>query len=515
MFTDLTIRAQALLSHARGVNPRWRQCFYALGLAAALFVGIPYFGPTTPATPATGGLALTDSSTLSEADATRYRLAFAAQSSGDYAGADSILAQVENPILMGHVLAERYLNPNYHATPTQLHAWLDRYGDHPGAARIAKLAASRGIQLGRASGRSEAALAGSGYIDHLGRSGMPDNWYEGLRHWKEAQYHDALPLFAAIGADESLSGWQRAAGYYWAFRAADKLGASREASRALNNAAQFPTTFYGLLAARQQGTLEITAQAPAVDASLRRDPHTIRAALLAQLDRSEAAEAELRLLYARVPLKQRAGIVTLASELSLPNLQVRLARLDILSPAQALFAAYPMPAFMAQAQHAVDPALLMAIARNESGFRSDVGSSAGAVGMMQMLPSTARAVERRTGMEVASSSLGGGVISRLSDPATSVRYGAEYLKLLAAEPAISGNLVRLLAGYNAGPGAVANWQMTGTQINDPLLYIESIPYAETRNYVMQVMAQYWVYQLLRGEQATSLAALDRGQWPKV
>jgi soluble lytic murein transglycosylase len=104
---------------------------------------------------------------------------------------------------------------------------------------------------------------------------------------------------------------------------------------------------------------------------------------------------------------------------------------------------------------------------------------------------------------------------RLADPEFSVRYGARYLSILMNKPAIKGDLVRMLAGYNAGPGAVAGWQNSTKTIDDPLLYIESIPYPETRNYVLQVMAQYWVYQQLLGENSTTLTAIARGQWPQI
>ncbi|MFM9889477.1 MAG: lytic transglycosylase domain-containing protein [Rickettsiales bacterium] len=490
----------------------WRWA-YAFALGMALFLAMPNPAPQASVAVAVNPAPANDPAQLAAADTVQYRLIFAAQDAGDFAAADAHIAQLTNHALLGHVLAERYLDPRYHASAAQLDQWLDRYRDHPGAARIAKLANGRGLQLARSAN----ALKGSGYIDHLGRSTMPDRWYEALSHWREADYDAAAPMFLAVADDASLSDWQRAAGYYWAYRASDRAGESRAAHRALAHAAEFPTTFYGLLANRAFGTPDLHASAPKVAENVRRNPHAQRAALLARLTKNDAAEAELRLLYAQVPDKLRPGIITLASELNLPNLQVRLARLPGLSASESLFAQYPMPGFMVDAQHAVDPSLLLAIARNESGFRADVGSSAGARGMMQMLPATARAVERKIGLaslQLASNeSLS--VVERLADPETSVRYGAEYIKLLSAEPAIRGNLVRLLAGYNAGPGAVASWQRAAAQVDDPLLYIESIPYAETRNYVMQVMAQYWIYQVLRGEQPASLAAMAQGSWPQV
>jgi soluble lytic murein transglycosylase-like protein len=203
----------------------------------------------------------------------------------------------------------------------------------------------------------------------------------------------------------------------------------------------------------------------------------------------------------------------------MPNLQIRLARTEGLSKAEQLFAQYPVPNYMLQLNHIIDPALLMAVARNESGFREIAHSPSGAIGMMQMLPSTARAVERQVGEDLlrtadaADATLP--LAERLSNPMLSARYGAQYLKLLTQQPVIGQNLIHLLVGYNAGPGTVASWKAAAGDVRDPLLYVESIPYAETRNYVMQVAAQYWVYQRMMDETPTSLVALAKGQWPTL
>ncbi len=451
---------------------------------------------------------------LTAEDIVLYNSSFMADAQGDTGAADDNLARVANPRLVGYVLAARYLGEHYHASLAELSQWLMNYGDHPQADDIRKLAVARGANLPARA--KQDALKGQGYSDHLGRTGMPDGWYRALTLWREGDYANALPLFASAGNDESLSDWQRAAGHYWAYRTATKLGDKATARKALSEAARYPTTFYGLLAA-PSAISKLQPAAPEVSDVVRNNPASIRAALLVKLDRNDEAEAELRALYGRLPKEERPGLVTLASELHLPNLQLRLANMPQLSKAEKLFASYPMPDFILNAQSDVNPALLLAIARNESAFRDTAASGAGAVGMMQILPSTAHAIERRVGREqlqVASTSAEP-IITRLNDPATSARYSAEYLKILKRESAVGNNLVRVIAAYNAGPGSVANWQSMASNINDPLLYIESIPYAETRNYVMQVMAQYWVYQTLRGEKPETIQTVTRGVWPTL
>ena len=478
-----------------------------------------HYRPATPSIPPVIFSALPQNpNILSDADATLYRMVFSAQVRGEFQAADAMMAQLSNRYLVGHVLAERYLNTTYNASTAELRSWLVRYNDHPETQKIVSLALQKGFALASAY-KSEQPLKGNGYTDHLGRSAMPDGWYRGIRLWREKHYSAAAPLFRKMADDESLLNWQRAAAYYWAYRADERNGNRTLARNNLEQAATYKTTFYGLLAARHIGRIDLVVSAPYVSSAIRKNPSSIRAGLLASLGRTEAAEQELRHLYSAADVDQRASLVTLASELGLPNLQVRLSRLSGLSADEALFANYPMPRFMVEAQKDVDPALLLAIARNESSFRVDAKSSGGAVGMMQMLPSTAHGVERKLNaakLNVASADTSNASMAeRLTDPHLSVRFGAEYIKMLLKEPVVNGNVVRMLASYNAGPGAVAGWERASKSVDDPLLYIESIPYPETRNYVMQVMAQYWVYQHLLGEEAATLTAMARGQWPHI
>ncbi|MES2983838.1 MAG: lytic transglycosylase domain-containing protein [Pseudomonadota bacterium] len=492
-------------------------CWALLGLALCFATSVALTPTPAPTSAAPIVQAVANPASLSATDSALYKMIYAAEEANDHTGANALIAQLSNRLLVGNVLAQRYLNSHYKVSVQELDHWLEAYADHPRASRIARLAMSKGVKTPLTDGSQP--LRGEGYTDHMGRSGMPDAWFTALGRWREGDVAAAKTIFVKLSADEALSDWQRSAAYYWAYRAADRLGDTDLAAQSLLSAAHYPTTFYGLLAAEQSGDLDITAEAPKVSSHLRSDPHAIRAALLSSLGRNDDAEDELRLLYSTIDKTMRPGIITLASEMGLSNLQVRLARTPGLSAREALFANYPMPQFMMQLHPVMDPALLLAVARNESSFRDSAASGAGAVGMMQMLPSTARAVERHVGREMLSvasaDNSNAPLAERLNDPAMSARYGAEYLKLLTKQPAIGNNLVRLLVGYNAGPGTVANWQSASRNVSDPLLYIESIPYPETRNYVMQVSAQYWVYQLMMDEKPTTLSAMARGQWPTL
>ena len=150
----------------------------------------------------------------------------------------------------------------------------------------------------------------------------------------------------------------------------------------------------------------------------------------------------------------------------------------------------------AAAAAGLDPTLLQAVARQESRFTAGVESPVGAVGLMQLMPSTAS--------ELAGRRLEG---ARLKDPALNSRLGARYLRQLLEQ--WRGNPVLAVASYNAGPGAVAHWLKTGlgsdspnpanAPINlqrDPELWIEAIPYPETRLYTKKVLGNLWSYRRL-------------------
>jgi soluble lytic murein transglycosylase-like protein len=99
------------------------------------------------------------------------------------------------------------------------------------------------------------------------------------------------------------------------------------------------------------------------------------------------------------------------------------------------------------------------------------------------------------------------------DPAYNMALGQKYVRHLAGQPMIGDNLLLLLAAYNCGPGKLARWMDERT--NDPLLFIESLPARETRDYVQQVLIQYWTYRARLAEPQTSLTQLAHGEWPRT
>ena len=137
---------------------------------------------------------------------------------------------------------------------------------------------------------------------------------------------------------------------------------------------------------------------------------------------------------------------------------------------------------------APEPALVLGITRQESGFDPLVRSGVGARGMMQLMPATAAATARGMGMPYSA--------NMLDDPDYNMRLGSSYLGQLVRT--FAGSYPMAIAGYNAGPGRPAQWvEFCGDPRSpsaDPVDFIECIPFSETRNYVMRVLEGTQVYR---------------------
>ncbi len=135
------------------------------------------------------------------------------------------------------------------------------------------------------------------------------------------------------------------------------------------------------------------------------------------------------------------------------------------------------------ARHALNPYLVVALIREESAFNKQIISSSGAVGLMQLLPTTANGMVNNTGRSAEP--------VKLDLPSANIALGTRYLAMMIGE--FNGNWARALAAYNAGPNQVRRWLgRTGDRVDDE--FIEEIPFAETRAYVKRVLGSYYRYR---------------------
>ena len=142
-----------------------------------------------------------------------------------------------------------------------------------------------------------------------------------------------------------------------------------------------------------------------------------------------------------------------------------------------------------------DPALVWAIMREESAYRAQVSSPAGALGLMQLMPATGGKVAGELGLT-------GFVTERLYDPETNIRLGTYYLRSLIEK--FGGSRPLAIASYNAGPEAVGRWLEKDTDAK-PDVFVESVSYGETRRYLRRVLRSYRMYQALYGDDVKAVA----------
>jgi len=343
-------------------------------------------------------------------------------------------------------------------------------------------------------------------------------WQAGLAAWRLGRYGEAGMHFQAMARAPGRSSWVTAAAAFWAARVELRNRRPELFNYWLRIAAEHPRTFYGLLARRMLGVdayLDFDdVPFTAFDAEMLIGvPAGRRAMALLQADEPARAEAELRALAARASPALLEALVALADRANLPALSLQLAGLAAESDGRRHdHALYPVPRWTPLGGFTVDRALLFALMRQESQFLPEVQSNAGAVGLMQLMPATAHAMARRTGVPLRRAGARSAP-DPLAEPALNLALAQEYIVSLTEQDQIGDNLVLIAAAYNCGPGALLRWRSAPELGKDPLLFIESIPSRETRNFTEHVLANYWIYRQRLGQAAPDLDALAAGHWP--
>ena len=335
-------------------------------------------------------------------------------------------------------------------------------------------------------------------------------WVEGLASWRTGALRDADRAFVRVaqGADDAEL---RAAGQFWAARAATALGEKDQAQPRLRAAMRDAETFYGMLASEMLGVAPgVLRENVRADRSAWRrvaELPNIRAALaLSELGAFDHADTLIRHQARIGGSDQHAALTAIAGAMGLPETQLFLAHHTPRGAPSDMMARYPAPKWQPSGGWKVDPSLVFAHALQESQFRRAAVSAAGAQGLMQVRPGTARDIARWRG------DLSG--TADLKNPAVNMDFGQSYLQLLSGDTSTGGLLPKVIAAYNAGPTPVARWATEVRDNGDPLLYIESIPYWETRGYVGIVLRNYWMYEAQAGKASISRAELAQGKWPR-
>jgi len=534
---------------------------------------------------------------LSAADAERYRQIFALQHDKKWKEADKLIKALDDDLLLGRVLSQRYLHPTgWRSTYKELRDWLDKYNDHPAASRIFWLAKKRRpanakppknpksgylngygrTSIGRhytpipasVSGRASPAKTRSIARDirRRVRSGWPsgavalltqDNlryltkyeegvlradiahgyfiygkdlkaislakqaialggasvhqayWTAGIAAWRHGDIQLAMTFLRTLADHEDAPAALMSSAAFWASRGALRMGEVEESFRFLDIAARHQDTFYGTLAAEALGQdIGLDFSLPKIDpafiAWLSDQPGGRRVFALLQVGETYHASRELRYLWKEMDWVQRHQVMTLAAHTHMAGLSFRAADIFRREIGETWYGAlYPVPDFETDAPIRVDQALLLAVMRQESGFNPRAKSWAKASGLMQLMPSTAAFIARDRRFRDTRR-------HDLMIPEVNIRLGEDYILHLLEEPLIEGDLVRLLAAYNGGPGNLRKWINKVNHGGDTLMLLESLPSRETRFYVKNVMTNLWIYRKRLGQEALSVASLASG-----
>lgn len=536
---------------------------------------------------------------LSSGDAALYQKIFDLQKTGQWKSADKLVKQLGDPLLLGHVLSQRYLHPTkYRSQYKELKNWLAKYADHPRARQLYKLALRRKParwkapkspypwaiarvpekylkalpkpprkRLSRSQRRQAAQLKrrirwhirkgwtkavkgiiqsrearrvfstvdmdwararlGGGYFA-AGRDGWAIKWagpaakrsgrYFPQAHWTVAmaswrlhRYSDAAKHFEAV-AEKENSPWMISAAAFWAARAHLVNRRPEKVMTLLETAAGHGRTFYGMLARRMLGLRndfrwETPVLEPATIALLLKSGAGRRSFALIQVGEVRRAERELRSLSGRVDSDLARGLLAVASKTNMPALAVWLDSRLFPNGGGYDGASYPAPHWVPPGGFRVDKALIFALIRQESRFNPRAKSSAGARGLMQLMPRTAGFVAKDRRFRR------GKKRRELFLPSTNLALGQRYIEILLDDSAIGSDLFYLATAWNGGPGNLRKWRRTIKHMDDPLFFIESIPSRETRNFIERVLTNLWIYRDRMKQTSPSLDAIAAGEWP--
>lgn len=396
---------------------------------------------------------------------------------------------------------------------------------HPDSTRSAQVS----IYLGRYFESRDADRALDYYrkvLDRFKSTPFADDglWSSGWMEYRAGRFDDACRTFSSY-ASTRPNGAHADRFLYWSARSAEKAGRTQAARAGYEKLANgLRRTYYGYLARERLGRMDNgrvpeprvpdAGQDPAASAAVPGPPaddeslitleeRYIEAVELLTLGLNSRAASELEILARRysndedaifeiADLYRRAGDYHRA----LRVYGERLAAFNRTSKGWARdYTAIAFPQGIVELARkkagglSPDPFMIAAIMREESAFNPEVVSTAGAIGLMQLMPSTGRLVARE---------LGKGPIdpSDLFNPDLNIELGAWYVEHLSGR--LNNDLVLTIAGYNAGPNAALRW--AGTLPPETDEFIESIPYPETRRYVKKVLRSYLEFKRLYGNE---------------
>ncbi len=359
--------------------------------------------------------------------------------------------------------------------------------------------------------RKALALAGSA-AKRSGRQAPTIHWAAGLAAYRLGRYTEAAFHFEAMTQSGRLDDWTNSAAAFWAARSNMVARRPNRVAHWLNVAAGHPRTFYGILARHILGLrspfrwIPSTLQPEHLEA-MKRDRRAMRALALLQVGQDDRAEREMRAMSRSADPDLAVALLAIAERAGMPSVAMRAAgTLAAAGNQDHYYGFYPVPRWKPAGGFRIDRAVIYAFMRQESAFKVRAKSRSGARGLMQLMPATASYIAKRR--------FRGRARNKLFDPALNIALGQKYLRYLMVHQNVQGDMFLLAAAYNGGPGNLGKWQRRVAKVStDPLMFIESIPARETREFIERVLSNLWIYRERLGQPAPTLDAIAAGKRP--
>ena len=335
-------------------------------------------------------------------------------------------------------------------------------------------------------------------------------WTAGLASWRLKDYQKAADYFSLFSISLKDDAWHQTSGSFWAARSYAKLGKYNNINFWLQRASQNPNSFYGMLA------LEILGIDEKIKWESRKTLNTSNSKLLnlssgkrlqalIQVGFNDELEKEIVHINSVLNKDIASESLIIAQHFNLAYTQLKIVnKLEQFGLTMDTNLYYPTPVWKPRGGFSIDKELIYAFMHQESMFNTNAKSKRGAVGLMQVLPSTAKFITSSKDVKRNNSNI-------LKIPEINLEVGQEYIEYLLDLEIVSNNLIYLAAAYNGGPGNLKKWKKETNYLDDPLFFMESIPSRETRWFIEKILTKYWIYQNKNQQDMTSLKMLAKGK----
>ncbi len=337
-------------------------------------------------------------------------------------------------------------------------------------------------------------------------------WTAGLCSWRLEKYEDAANYFSLFSISLKDDAWHQTSGSFWTARSYAKLGRYDDINFWLKRASNNPNSFYGMLALEILGVEDkIEWDKRSVlnknNSKLLNLPAGKRLQSLIQVGFADELEKEIVHLNSILNKEIAKESISIAENFDLAYTQLKIVnRLEQFGMDVPTHLYYPTSVWKPRDGFKLEKELLHAFMHQESMFNTKAKSKDGAMGLMQVLPSTAKFITKSKDVKRNNSNI-------LKNPEINLEVGQEYITYLLDLEVVSRNLIFLAAAYNGGPGNLQKWKRETNYLDDSLFFMESIPSRETRWFIEKILTKYWIYQNKNKKEMKSLKMLANGNDP--